>query len=300
MPNYLFYLYLVNTIVLTIFFFLLRSRIKRKGRDSEFFWVYILSLLLPVIGLMGSLLVMQLAKNQGEDKRYIQHTRFQVDNFTEIGFLSMKSRESLPIHMGLQTFNDDKGKELVFQLLENTLPNQGRYLKAAVTKPSSETAHYAATALNMLSKRYDVAIQKMHQQVNEIHDIHSYRSLVKLYKEYIDSELLSDKILVDKKRSYQESLEKVIHLFPNEVYFYEQLVIHFWKEELLEASAELAETVIKRFSKNERCFLILLQVYVQIGDHGRLKRTIERIESEYINKTIPEQLQQLLTLIKGS
>lgn len=299
MPSYLFFLYLVNTIVLAIFFFLLQFRMKRSRKEAEYFWVFVLGLVLPGIGLVGAWLVLQLAKIQGEEKRYIQHDRFQVDNFNEIGLISMQRRQSLPISMGLQTLDDDKGKELVFQLIESNIPNQGRYLKAAVTKPSSETAHYAATALNMLTKRYDSRLQKMQQQVDEWQDEDSYRNLIKLYKDYINSDLLTDNLLIEKKQAYQSILEQSIQLFPEDVQFFEWLVLYLWQEDQLQATATLAERVINTFSSNEECFVILVQLYLQIGDNEKLQETMIRIEQQYPSGGIPTRIQQLLSIVKG-
>jgi hypothetical protein len=278
---------------------MLRTKIKDSKKEAEYFWILILGVILPAIGFLGGWLIVLLARLKGEDKRYIQHERFEADNFSEIELRSLKIRESLPINMGLQTFDDYRGKELVVQMMETNIPNQGRYLKAAVTKPSPETAHYAATALNMLTKRYDSAIKKVHLQVSETQQIDSYRSLLKLYKDYIDSDLLSDTLLREKKRAYQACLEEAIRIFPEDVLFHEQLMLYLWKEQNNEYAVEIAEKIIQRYSVNENSFFILIQEYLQKGNNARLKEIIEQIENKYGNDSIPYKLKQLLSIIKG-
>ncbi|WP_354019330.1 tetratricopeptide repeat protein [Fictibacillus halophilus] len=253
-----------------------------------------ISFVIPILGALGVWLVIKLSDRKGKEKRYIHHERFYVNNFNEIGLLSLKRRESIPFFAGVQTV-DDIGKDLVVRLMENKIPEQGRYLKAAVVQQNRETAHYAATALNLLNKRYETIIHKM---LSETSSLQGYKNILYVYKEYLTSDIVSDTLLKEKKDVYENLLREAIKHYPRETLFYEQLALYYWENSKKNQAVSLSEKVISDFPNSTECYFILLNNYYVTHEKIKLNTVLTKIENHYSAK-IPVRLQSVVDLIKG-
>lgn len=266
-------------------------------RKTEYFWLFAISFVIPILGALGVWAVIKLSDRKGKEKRYIHHERFYVNNFNEIGLLSLKRRDSIPFFAAMQTV-DDIGKDLVVRLMENKIPEQGRYLKAAVGQQNRETAHYAATALNLLNKRYETTIHKMLLALQENSSLQGYKNVLYVYKEYLTSDVISDTLMKEKKEVYEKLLREAIKNFPRDVLFYEQLVLFYWENNRKNKAVQLSEKVISYFPNSAECYFILLNHYYITHDKDQLKKVLVKIDKHY-SARIPLRLQSVLELIKG-
>ncbi|MBH0156798.1 hypothetical protein IHV10_10500 [Fictibacillus sp. 5RED26] len=297
MVKYFIFLYCINSILILI----IKKRIEKENSDTErkidYFWLLLISLFVPLLGALGVLVVIKLSNRKGKEKRYIHHERFYVNNFNEVGLLSLKRRESIPFFAAMQSV-DDIGKYLVVRLMENKIPKQGKYLKVAVGEPNKETAHYAATALNLLNKRYETTINNMLLSLRENSSIQGYKNILYVYKDYLTSDVVSDTLLKEKKETYENLLKEAIKQFPNEVLFYEQLAIFYWENCKENQAVSLSEKVISHFPNTAECYFILLNYYYMAHDKKQINKVLAKIEKHY-SERIPLRLQSVLELIKG-
>ncbi|ANC78641.1 hypothetical protein ABE65_018295 [Fictibacillus phosphorivorans] len=297
MVKYFIFLYAVNILIILVIKSFFQKESGEQDRKTEYFWLLAISSVVPVIGALGVWMVIKLSDSRGKERRYIHHERFYVNNFNEIGLLSLKRREAIPFYAAMQTV-DDLGKDLVVRLMENKIPEQGRYLKAAVGQQNRETAHYAATALNLMNKRYEATIHNMKLSLSQKSSLQGYKNILYTYKEYLASDVVSDTILKEKKDAYETLLRNAIKKFPKEVLFYEQLALFYWENNKQKLAVQLSEKVISYFPHSEECYFILLNYYYVIHDKAQLNKLLVKINN-YYSPTIPKRLQSILELIKG-
>ncbi|QPC47734.1 tetratricopeptide repeat protein [Mangrovibacillus cuniculi] len=293
MTNIIIVFYVFHTIFL--YFWMKRYKKENGVRD----WVGVISFFFPIIGEVIFLLLEYLQKRHPNQEGYIPYERFAVNNYQIIQVVSMKERESLPFLSGIQSNDEETGKELVYRLLESDIDKQGHYMKEAVNVSNSETVHYAATGFQLLGRKYEAAIRELTQLVEEHGTEKEYDLLLSVYREYLNSDVLTKEIHQKKKGMYEVWLKQALEKYPNNYTFF-RAKGNWMLETNVEDAFSYWENGLKRFPDQVECYSEVAVLYYKNGNIKELHKLLLEVEEKFSPQKRTNELNMLLAIKRGN
>ncbi|MBK5491817.1 hypothetical protein [Bacillus sp. TH13] len=226
----------------------------------------VLSLFLPLIGLIVSaiMLLLNMRKSKTEWlQQYSDYISFQVDNYEDILESAKQDMDLISFSSGLELDKPELHKQLIVQLSSSSISNEGGLLKEAIHHKDPETVHYAATTINLLNERYEKQIEYLHKQFLQSPENDVAKELVSNYLRYIDSGLLSNQQKEKTVDKFMYFITLGVEMFPNESLYSFQLGNLFLHKKQYAKSEERFLNLIHFHPESFYGYVGLLEIYYE-------------------------------------
>lgn len=178
--------------------------------------------------------------------------------------------------------NESKIKRrLIINIVKKNSAKYIPVLKKALENDDIEVSHYAAVAITEFKNHFINTLQKESEKYKKNKkDINTLKRYVNALKNYIDSDLLDEKSLINYRNLYSEKLEELLSLHTSEEkYFIDKINCHI---ELSEYN--LALKYCNRFTrihnKSKKPYIMYMKVYYMLKDIDNFK-----IKLNYLNQS---------------
>lgn len=288
-------------IVYAALIILLRTAmVKRtKGQaDGVADYLALISLAVPVLGLLGSLLVWRTACRTDETDilDYEETLRFDVLPYEEMRREAEYSKSVMPIALSIESSQQEVSRELIIRQLHLLSSGQGTYLKQAVRGSGvrPELAHYASATYHLLNNRYAKMIRTLEEQPDQDEKT-QLTALYEAYHAYWRSDLLTGKEQQQLLRKQRQLLERLIELDPADPAPYEAI------GNLLTASDRNSREVLVHYRKAAFRFPERLSFQEELvrnllyQDHWKdAHQLIEKLEERDVLKKTSDAFQEVI------
>jgi|GEM_PF-3245557 len=207
-------------------------------------------------------------------ERYINYEelmskRTTIDYEKEVKTISLLDQMKL---MDVET-----KKQLILNFNSDKNSNKLKFLKMGLNDKDIEVQHYSAIMLNMLENELSEAINELRRAYNTTKEINLLFKMTKVYKDYIDSELLTGKVLEVFNSEYIEVLNKICDAKKETPEIIDQLVKAYLRSKNFTRAEEINKKILELWPTSLEAYLNNLRIAYERGEFYKLLGLIENI-----------------------
>ena len=210
---------LIHLIICIVIFLLMK-----QGKIKSSMVVYPAVVLVPVCGLVLLVIEEYRARNTKQKERQVGVESFKI---SDIRYKRIEvdddSNETItvPLEEAISVNNASVRRKLMMDILHRNPEEYIELLQMTRTADDTELTHYATTTMMEIQNKYELEIHKLSEEIKEnpkeLQVLKKYR---KVLLKYIDSGLISGKILEIYRAQLDDILRKLCEMLPeNRVYF---------------------------------------------------------------------------------
>ncbi len=270
---------LIHLIICIVIFLLMK-----QGKIKSSMVVYPAVVLVPVCGLVLLIIKEYRVRNTTPKERQVGVESFKI---SDIRYKRIEvdddSNETItvPLEEAISVNNASVRRKLMMDILHRNPEEYIELLQMTRTADDTELTHYATTTMMEIQNKYEVEIHKLSEEITEnpkeLQVLKKYR---KVLLKYIDSGLISGKILEIYREQLDDILSQLCEMIPENRVFFQDYIrnrIAFGKHDNIDAQIM---DMINRWPKEAQVY----QIYVEFlwnsnrGDEipGVLNRLKER------------------------
>ena len=210
---------LIHLIVCIVIFLLMK-----QGKIKSSMVVYLAVVLVPVCGLVLLVIEEYRARNTKQKERQVGVESFKISDIRYKRIVvDDDSNETItvPLDEAISVNNASVRRKLMMDILHRNPEEYIELLQMTRTADDTELTHYATTTMMDTHHKYQLEIHKLAEETKEnpkeLQVLKKYR---KVLLKYIDSGLISGKILEIYRAQLDDILRKLCEMLPeNRVYF---------------------------------------------------------------------------------
>ncbi|KOA20668.1 hypothetical protein CLHOM_08100 [Clostridium homopropionicum DSM 5847] len=207
-------------------------------------------------------------------ERYINYEelmskRLSIDYEKEVKTISLLDQMKL---MDVET-----KKQLILNFNSDKSSNKLKFLKIGLNDKDIEVQHYSAVMLNMLENELSEAINQLRRDYNTTREINLLFKMAIVYKEYIDSELLTGKVLEAFNSEYIEVLNKICEAKKETPEIIDELVKAYLRSKNFTRAEEINEKVLETWPTSLEANLNKLRIAYERKEFFKLQDLIDNI-----------------------
>ncbi len=210
---------LIHLIVCIVIFLLMK-----QGKIKSSMVVYPAVVLVPICGLVLLVIEEYRVRNTTQKERQVGVESFKI---SDIRYKRIEvdddSNETItvPLEEAISVNNASVRRKLMMDILHRNPEEYIELLQMTRTADDTELTHYATTTMMEIQNKYELEIHKLSEEIKEnpkeLQVLKKYR---KVLLKYIDSGLISGKILEIYRAQLDDILRKLCEMLPeNRVYF---------------------------------------------------------------------------------
>ena len=210
---------LIHLIVCIVIFLLMK-----QGKIKSSMVVYPAVVLVPICGLVLLVIEEYRVRNTTPKERQVGVESFKI---SDIRYKRIEvdddSNETItvPLEEAISVNNASVRRKLMMDILHRNPEEYIELLQMTRTADDTELTHYATTTMMEIQNKYELEIHKLSEEIKEnpkeLQVLKKYR---KVLLKYIDSGLISGKILEIYRAQLDDILRKLCEMLPeNRVYF---------------------------------------------------------------------------------
>lgn len=210
---------LIHLIVCIVIFLLMK-----QGKIKSSMVVYPAVVLVPVCGLVLLVIEEYRVRNTKQKERQVGVESFKISDIRYKRIVvDDDSNETItvPLEEAISVNNASVRRKLMMDILHRNPEEYIELLQMTRTADDTELTHYATTTMMEIQNKYELEIHKLSEEIKEnpkeLQVLKKYR---KVLLKYIDSGLISGKILEIYRAQLDDILRKLCEMLPeNRVYF---------------------------------------------------------------------------------
>lgn len=241
---------------------------------------------IPFWGLL--LLVVEEACERGNQKKLteigLDTLKIQDVKYQRIEIDEQKNQEiTVPLEEAMVVNEAPVTRRLMMDILHK---NPGEYidlLQTARSTEDTELAHYATTTMLEIQGKYEEEIHRLTEQLKqEPEDIVVLRKCRKELSNYINSNLLSGKILNIYRNQLDEILQRLCILEPDNPKYLTHFIENRIVLENYEGLEEKLEQLMVGFPEDENVYRTAVDYYWHIGQGKKIQEILGQVEQQEI------------------
>lgn len=186
------------------------------------------------------------------------------------------------------SLSDEAGKKnLIIELAMNKYAMNVNVLQKGLQDRDSEVQHYSATTINMIENDYTNLIFKAREEYNLNKDIDALFKLRKVYKEYLESGLLSGEVFRLYNKEFSEVLIKILERKKATPDIINDLVMAYIEIGDIDKAEELNNTLLKYPERPEGVINCMRIAYFK-GDYGNIAHYAEQLRNNHGLEKFPQ------------
>lgn len=210
---------LIHLIICIVIFLLMK-----QGKIKSSMVVYPAVVLVPVCGLVLLVIEEYRVRNTKQKERQVGVESFKISDIRYKRIVvDDDSNETIivPLEEAISVNNASVRRKLMMDILHRNPEEYIELLQKTRTVDDTELTHYATTTMMEIQNKYELEIHKLSEEIKEnpkeLQVLKKYR---KVLLKYIDSGLISGKILEIYRAQLDDILRKLCEMLPeNRVYF---------------------------------------------------------------------------------
>lgn len=210
---------LIHLIICIVIFLLMK-----QGKIKSSMVVYPAVVLVPVCGLVLLVIEEYRVRNTKQKERQVGVESFKISDIRYKRIVvDDDSNETItvPLEEAISVNNASVRRKLMMDILHRNPEEYIELLQMTRTADDTELTHYATTTMMEIQNKYELEIHKLSEEIKEnpkeLQVLKKYR---KVLLKYIDSGLISGKILEIYRAQLDDILRKLCEMLPeNRVYF---------------------------------------------------------------------------------
>ena len=210
---------LIHLIVCIVIFLLMK-----QGKIKSSMVVYPAVVLVPICGLVLLVIEEYRVRNTKQKERQVGVESFKISDIRYKRIVvDDDSNETItvPLEEAISVNNASVRRKLMMDILHRNPEEFIELLQMTRTADDTELTHYATTTMMEIQNKYELEIHKLSEEIKEnpkeLQVLKKYR---KVLLKYIDSGLISGKILEIYRAQLDDILRKLCEMLPeNRVYF---------------------------------------------------------------------------------
>lgn len=210
---------LIHLIICIVIFLLMK-----QGKIKSSMVVYPAVVLVPVCGLVLLVIEEYRVRNTKQKERQVGVESFKISDIRYKRIVvDDDSNETItvPLEEAISVNNASVRRKLMMDILHRNPEEFIELLQMTRTADDTELTHYATTTMMEIQNKYELEIHKLSEEIKEnpkeLQVLKKYR---KVLLKYIDSGLISGKILEIYRAQLDDILRKLCEMLPeNRVYF---------------------------------------------------------------------------------
>lgn len=210
---------LIHLIVCIVIFLLMK-----QGKIKSSMVVYPAVVLVPICGLVLLVIEEYRVRNTTPKERQVGVESFKISDIRYKRIVvDDDSNETItvPLEEAISVNNASVRRKLMMDILHRNPEEYIELLQMTRTADDTELTHYATTTMMEIQNKYELEIHKLSEEIKEnpkeLQVLKKYR---KVLLKYIDSGLISGKILEIYRAQLDDILRKLCEMLPeNRVYF---------------------------------------------------------------------------------
>ena len=214
---------LIHLIVCIVIFLLMK-----QGKIKSSMVVYPAVVLVPVCGLVLLVIEEYRVRNTKQKERQVGVESFKISDIRYKRIVvDDDSNETItvPLEEAISVNNASVRRKLMMDILHRNPEEYIELLQMTRTADDTELTHYATTTMMEIQNKYELEIHKLSEEIKEnpkeLQVLKKYR---KVLLKYIDSGLISGKILEIYRAQWDDILRKLCEMLPeNRVYFQDDI-----------------------------------------------------------------------------
>jgi len=235
-------------------------------------------ILLPFFGQIIISIFYVLVKNS-KAVDYGKYLNFFDDEIEDVKFdKSLGAEKTVPIEEALLINDDNVQREIILDVAKNNPKDFISDLKKALLVDDSETAHYAASIITSLIRKYDLEIKEKRENFDFKNDGDSKKAFIKVLKLALDSKLL----LENNESIYREELYSLLKIEieknNQEEYYFEEMAIFLIEAKRYQEVLKHLKEYEEKFYLSDRPFYFMLQVFFATKDENIYNLAKQKID----------------------
>lgn len=222
-------------------------------------------------------------------ERYINYQSF-LDKKLRVDFVKEMKTLSFLDQMGF--LDPENKKKLIIDSSLNEYANIAKLLQKGLSDEDNEVKHYSAVTLNMLENEYSFKINQLRESYNQSNNVSTLLKLSEAYRDYIESDLLTDDVLQVFNYEYIQVLNKILKV-NNETF---EMLVELIKAYIRSNQLELAENIIslldQQYPGKFEVKLYKMNIAYKKKDYRRLKKLLDDLMNNNIE--IPKDYENML------
>ena len=214
---------LIHLIVCIVIFLLMK-----QGKIKSSMVVYPAVVLVPICGLVLLVIEEYRVRNTTQKERQVGVESFKISDIRYKRIVvDDDSNETItvPLEEAISVNNASVRRKLMMDILHRNPEEYIELLQMTRTADDTELTHYATTTMMEIQNKYELEIHKLSEEIKEnpkeLQVLKKYR---KVLLKYIDSGLISGKILEIYRAQLDDILRKLCEMLPeNRVYFQDDI-----------------------------------------------------------------------------
>lgn len=227
-------------------------------------------------------------------ERYINFDRFlelnkKIDFEKEVETISFLDQMNL-----LDTQNK---KQLIIDFGLNHSQGKLNLLHKGLLDQDGEVKHYSAVTINMLENEFYYLINQLREEFNLDKNVESLQKLAKVYKNYLDSNLISGEFLYIFNNEYIDILHKLSELKSESPEILNELTDSYIRNDELGRAEEINSIMIKTYPDRFEGILLQIRLAYEKKDFVKMNDLIMDLKKN--NFKIPEKYETFLSFWIG-
>lgn len=287
-PLWIVLFYVIHGCFAFILFYLVKKRTEEEQRGVVS-WILITSLFLPIIGELFGLLVWYAANKWGTNdmmEDYDEYVTYKPMMLEQLRYEAEASHEILPFSEAFTDQGNRHRKDMIMRLINSNITDKGRYLELGLANSDSETVHYAATTMNLLTDKHEKEVRLSkgnHEPANPI----TLEPLLFAYERYLKSGLLQGASLSRLQKEYRMLMEAEIDAGLDHPWLLQRLGETYLFQGHPEEGIATLEALIERYPTQSEGYLCLLRYYYQEKDWPRIRTVLSSMRERVPEANIP-------------
>lgn len=272
---------ILHIIICLILYLLIRAGILKCSR-----MVMMLVWFVPVWGVLCLLVLEIRTRGNQENREEVQIEKLKINDEIHRSILMEDLNEGkvVPLSEALLMNDAAMRRELMMGILYGNPDDYVEQLQEARMNDDTEVVHYAVTALVELQKNYEIQFQELEYRMKKApEDQEPVREYLKLMERYLASGLPEGNAEVVLRRRYTELLGQYIRQNGEHIVPYCKKAEASLKIGEYGDAYEEIETIIYKWPRDERGYLLMIQYYAQMKDRTGITRTLELLEKRGVH-----------------
>ncbi|MYL21451.1 hypothetical protein GLW04_16225 [Halobacillus litoralis] len=299
-PYWLIFFYVIHGLIVLIVTLLLRKRMDDDNKGT-ITWLAITSVFLPVIGELLGLAAWFAAKLAGTNHmidEYDDYVNFTPLNLEYLRYEASSSMDLSPISDALLRNDGVNQKELIVSLINSDIANKGRHLNLGLTNNNSETVHYAATTMNVLSTRFEKELEHARNELDPEAPM-SFERLCNVYERYLASGILDENGQERLEKQYEQLLEEAVPKLDKEPWMYRSLGDIYVRRYKTDEAERAYHEMTDQFPSHPGGYLKLIELYYARRDWKNIKPVLTDLFQYVKEEDIPENQRFIIQQMGG-
>ncbi len=195
-------------------------------------------------------------------------------------------REVVPFEDAISLNEVSFTRSLMTDILNQNVHEYLEILQKAKLNSDIEVSHYATTSIMEIQRDFEINLQKAEQLYDEHpEDDAHFDNYLSAVKEYIESNLIFDKILRLYQKKYAELLEIKIQKYPNIQETYMNAIDCYLDMAEYENARRLIEKALVKWNNNEEPWLRKIRLCQQTNEGEAIVHTVNEMKRRHIYLT---------------